>query len=319
MGLTIIVGAVLSFAFQHVHRAELAGWRILCTLLGCITGAFGLLLLRLLPDTPMQAPFLTESQKIALIEHLSANKTGIRSTSFEYKHILELAKDPQIWAFTLLTAVAQISTGFTLSYTPQVVVGFGFAPPVAALLTAPGGLVFIIVSLGAGFLLNTRNPRAIVAVMPCLLATVAGCLLTFSDANNRAALLTGFYLTNCAPVFFVIAYHWASANVASQTKRAAVMSLITAGFAAGALIGPQKFRANEAPRYISAKIILLSTQAGVAALTLGLGAYYWAVNKKRDRIFGKSEILTYDNMSQPDSMVWENLSDRERHTFRYMP
>ncbi|KXT05666.1 hypothetical protein AC578_5661 [Pseudocercospora eumusae] len=111
-------------------------------------------------------------------------------------------------------------------------------------------------------------------------------------------------------------YHWASANVAGHTKRPAVMTIITAGFCAGSLIGPQTFRAHEAPEYRFAKIPLFSTQAAMLVLTLTMGLYYWAINKSRDAKCGKSGLLSGDDA---DLSVWENLTYRERHSFRYMP
>ncbi|KAF7195860.1 putative transporter [Pseudocercospora fuligena] len=315
IGATIIIGALLSYGFQHVHGTALAGWRILCLLLGLLSSALGFVLWIFLPDTPMKARFLNESEKFILLRHISVNKTGVRSTTFRIKHLLELVSDPQVWMFTILNTAGMICTGFTLSYVPQIIATFGFSKPNSALLSAPGGLVSMITNLVVGALLNTPLPRAAVVSVPFALTFVAGCLLTFAPRSNRAASLAGVYLVNCGPVTFIAIYHWVSANVAGHTKRPAVMAIVTAGFCAGSLIGPQTFRAHEAPEYRSAKITLLSTQAAMLVLTLAMGLYYWAINKSRDVKYGKSGLLS---CAGADLSVWENLTDRERHSFRYM-
>lgn len=212
-----------------------------------------------------------------------------------------------------------ICAGFTTSYVPQVIAGFGFSRPLSSLLSAPGGLVSIIANVTVGILLNTRLPRASVVAIPFLATFVAGCLMTFSPASNKAAQLAGVYLVNCGPVSFIAIFHWASANIAGHTKRPAAMALVSAGVAAGSLIGPQTFRSSEAPRYLSAKIVLLATQAAMVILTLAMGVYYWTVNKSRDVKHGKVGLLASETGPMADSKAWENLTDKERVSFRYMP
>lgn len=69
--------------------------------LGCLTIVIGLGTLLLVPDTPMQARWLTDAEKVALLKHVSVNRTGIQSTTFQPRQILGAFLDPQLHLIVL--------------------------------------------------------------------------------------------------------------------------------------------------------------------------------------------------------------------------
>ena len=109
LGLGQIIGGVLSYAFQQVkHDGGLQGWRIMFVVLGFVTVVIGLATGVWLPDTPMQARFLREEEKVVLLKHVAVNRTGIRNRGFKARQILEIMLDAQIWLMTLLTILVSI-------------------------------------------------------------------------------------------------------------------------------------------------------------------------------------------------------------------
>jgi MFS family permease len=108
LGLGQIIGGAVSYGFQHVApgTAQLAGWRIMFITLGVVTVVVGLSTLILLPDTPMQARWLTEAEKVALLKHVSVNQTGIQNRHFRAREIFEALTDPQI--YLLIIAVVSV-------------------------------------------------------------------------------------------------------------------------------------------------------------------------------------------------------------------
>ncbi len=102
LGLGQIIGGAVSYGFQHVLRgSELAGWRIMFIVLGCVTVIIGACTFFFLPDTPMQASWLSDDEKVALLKHVSVNKTGIENRKFRPREILEALTDPQIYLMVL--------------------------------------------------------------------------------------------------------------------------------------------------------------------------------------------------------------------------
>lgn len=121
LGVAQILGGIISFAFQHIHHASLEGWRIMFLVLGLITAIVGTLTFFFIPDTPIKAKWLSEDEKVALLQHVSENQTGVWSTTLNPKQILDAICDVQLWLLTLttilvrpLTLILSIRTGANL-------------------------------------------------------------------------------------------------------------------------------------------------------------------------------------------------------------
>lgn len=70
--------------------------------LGVVTVIIGFATILLLPDTPMQARFLSEPEKVALLKHVAINQTGIENEQIKISHVLEILTDVQLWLLVLL-------------------------------------------------------------------------------------------------------------------------------------------------------------------------------------------------------------------------
>jgi MFS family permease len=103
IGFAQILGGLVSFAFQHIGSSGLAGWRVMFVVLGVVTVFIGILTALVLPDTPMSAGFLSATEKVALLNHVSENRTGIHNRSFKFSQLLELLFDLQMWLLTFIT------------------------------------------------------------------------------------------------------------------------------------------------------------------------------------------------------------------------
>lgn len=114
MGLPVaqILGGLISFAFQHVEDAELEGWRIMFLVLGAVTILIGAGAVYVLPDSPMKVKWLSEREKVALLLHISENRTGVENRRFERAQLKELVLDPQIWLLTLINCLVRICIFF---------------------------------------------------------------------------------------------------------------------------------------------------------------------------------------------------------------
>lgn len=102
LGVAQIIGGIISFAFQQVHNT-FAGWRIMFLVLGLVTMLVGVLTMLFIPDTPMKARWLSETEKVALLRHVSVNQTGVWSSRVDMRQIWEAVGDVQLWLLTLTT------------------------------------------------------------------------------------------------------------------------------------------------------------------------------------------------------------------------
>lgn len=108
LGLGQIIGGLVSYGFQHMGpNAQLAGWRTMFVVLGLITVLVGASVIVFLPDTPMKAKWLSDDEKVALLKHVSVNKTGVENRKFRLKEVFEALMDPQV--YLLLVSVVLVS------------------------------------------------------------------------------------------------------------------------------------------------------------------------------------------------------------------
>lgn len=111
LGIGQIVGGAVSYGFQHMTAgSSLSGWRTMFVALGCVTVVIGIATVLFVPDTPMKAKWLSNSEKVALLKHVSVNQTGIESRKFRPKELFEALTDVQTYLMIIsVTLVSYIS------------------------------------------------------------------------------------------------------------------------------------------------------------------------------------------------------------------
>lgn len=101
-GVGQVIGALLSFAFQAVPKSSpVSGWRLMFITLGVLTLIVGVCCWFYLPDSPMNARFLNDREKVALLNHVSVNMTGVENRKINPKELWEAATDIQVWMLSL--------------------------------------------------------------------------------------------------------------------------------------------------------------------------------------------------------------------------
>ncbi|CAI7618711.1 hypothetical protein PCG10_002805 [Penicillium crustosum] len=311
LGVAQIIGGLISFGFQHVHHASLEGWRIMFLVLGLVTSVVGGLTFFFIPDTPMKAPWLSDSEKVALLQHVSENQTGVWSTTLNLNQIWEAVLDVQLWLLTVITILISVSSGVVTTYSATLIAGFGFSGPISALLNTPGGIVSIFFTLLVGFGIRKTSNRWAWNVLCTIPGIIGGALLSFLPKTNKAGVLIGIYLVNAIVATLPILYQWTMANCAGHTKRAFASALVAGSFSVGNIIGPQTFQARDAPQYHPAKIAVLATQAAAAVLSVVLFIYYKWQNRQRDQTKRVDE-------NSVDEIKWAGLTDKQNPSFRYV-
>lgn len=122
-----------------------------------------------------------------------------------------------------------------------------------SLLNIPFGilqLMVILFSSWAALKVKSKSIPLAILVVPSLI----GCILLYTEGTSgnfrQPVALVGYYLLafnfGCNPLIV----SWMVANTAGQTKKSVIMAIYNASAAAGNIIGPLLFNANDAPYYI---------------------------------------------------------------------
>lgn len=306
VGCAGIIGSLMSFGFQHYEGTRFRSWQIMFLVVGLITIFFGVLVILFLPDNPMSSR-LTHAEKVAAVERLRENQTGVENKTFKWYQVKQCALDPQTWLLALIVTAASIPNGAVGSFQSIVIKSFGFTNKQTTLLQLPHGVISVGSVLLATYTAGRFNARGLnIVFWSSLGGLVGGGMLAFS--NNRAVELTGNYLTGVLGAFLPCAYSFAAANQAGHTKKVTINAIVLMSFCLGNILGPLTFRNSDAPNYIPAKITIVAVDSVAILATLVLLFYYRWQNKIRDKI---------DEVVHVVDQEFADMTDRDNKEFRY--
>lgn len=109
LGVGQIFGGIVSYAFQQVKHQSIAGWQMMFIVLGILTVIVGIGTFFIIPDTPLEAKFLSAAEKLALLNHVSVNRTGIQNKNYKLSQLVEMLVDPQLYFMTILTILVRVT------------------------------------------------------------------------------------------------------------------------------------------------------------------------------------------------------------------
>jgi MFS family permease len=330
LGIGQVIGGLLSFAFQHVTSRTFQSWRMMFVVLGCLTVVLGFTTFFIIPDSPSTARFLTEEEKVVIRQHVAQETTGAVGSGFKPKQLVDALTDSQLLLLCLMTILVRlhgsltdfvvltfeqpsISSGVVTTYSATLIRNFGYTPRIAALLNIPSGAVSVASTLAVGYGTRKTSHRWAWFVATCIPGIIGGALMSFLPKSNRAGLLAGIYMVNFIVPTVVITYQFAAANTSGRTKRAFSTTLMAFSFGVGNIIGPQTFRAQDAPQYLPAKITVLVTQSAGAVLAVLLFGYYkWSNSRRKQQ---QSAARDDDGPLVGDQC---DVTDRKNASFRYV-
>lgn len=275
--------------------------------------AWSIVALIWLPSTPMDAFFLNDREKHHMVNRLAANKTGIVNNTWKWGQVKEALIDPKTWLLFFFNIAINIPNGGLITFVGLVIQGLGYSGVEASLLTMPTGVMSTI----SGFVFSLlsakwKNKRCLVVIMACIVPIVGTIVVFALPRTNLAGQMVGLYLLYTYFGPYVVGIGLAQANTAGHTKKSTVFAILYIGYAVGNLIGPQTFRANQAPEYVGGTISMIVCYC----VCIGLISLYWLYavweNKKRA---SAHESVNFENEDTMEGFL--DATDFEQRTFKY--
>jgi hypothetical protein len=248
----------------------------------------------LMPDSPVEAKFLSDDDKLIAIERLRMNQMGVMSREWRWDHCREALLDLKTWCWFALIFSISIPSGGISTFGPLIIQSFQFDQFQTILLNIPFGFVQLVAVIVGGVVATKIKMKGPVIAGLCVPAIV-GCIILMvlpHDAAHRAPLLVGYYILSVYPGISPLIYSWSAQNT---------------------VIGPQLYTTAEAPSYSRglrsnlALYVVIIVLCGVTTVYLGVMNRSHA---KRRVDLGKSAVV-YDASLDTAEQV-ERLRDEAR-------
>ncbi|RAK92523.1 vitamin H transporter [Aspergillus costaricaensis CBS 115574] len=305
-----ITGRLIAYGLGHIQ--SMAPWKLNSSLVH---------LLYLMPDTPMQAWFMNDEDRLKAVTRC-----------------IEAFLDAKTWLLCAITFFGQVPNGALTTVSCQlssphvmclvypeltnpkfgtiVVSGLGFSTLNSLLLQATCYLAMLIAVListgGSSYFTNTRSYWM---VWNLCLATIGTALIRELPAHLMWGRFTGKVLMTAAAANLLLAMSLSSGNVAGFTKKMTVNTAILISFCGGNIVGPQLFFEDQAPTYTTGFLAIMICYA-VGIISCG-GARFYLVweNRRRDGVYP-----TFHGNEEVDGDIAGMLdkTDKEIPQFRYV-
>ena len=193
---------------------SLAPWKVLFLLFGILTIAMGIVFIVLLPDSQLNAWWLSPRDRALAVERVRVNQQGIGNKHFKRYQFREALTDIQTWAMFLLATAFCITNGGLSNFFSQLIVSFGFTPLQSLLYGTPAGAVQVVVLISWGFISQRWGNRTLWGVGGVLLSLLGSILIFALPDSARVGRLIGYYLTTAFTAGFIAALSLISSNIA---------------------------------------------------------------------------------------------------------
>ena len=154
-----------------------------------------------MPDSPVEAKFLNDNDKMIAVERLRMNQMGVLSRKWRWDHFREALTDLKTWFwFSLLFSISVPSGGIS-TFGPLIIKTFGFSSFDTILFNIPFGAVQLVATVGGALLAQKIKRKGPVIALLCI-PPIVGCILLIvlpHEASHKAPLLVGYYLISVYP------------------------------------------------------------------------------------------------------------------------
>ncbi|KLO84810.1 allantoate transporter [Fusarium fujikuroi] len=318
-GLTFIIGSLFTFGLGHIQSSTLFSYQIIFLFCGLLTVIYSIPVYFLMPDSPMEAKFLSDREKVVTIERLRSNQMGIVSRQWKWDHVKESVLDLKTWCWFFLVITISIPSGGISTFGSLIVKSFGYNKFQTVLFNIPFGAVQFCAIIGSGWLATRLGRKGPVITLLCI-TPIIGCVLLLTiphTPDKKGILLFAYYIISVYPGITPLIFAWEAQNTAGDTKRKVTTGVMFVGLCTGNVIGPLLYSTDQAPLYRSGLISNLCMFVLVIILTIIITLYLILLNKSHARrrvALGKSEVLVDRSMLRGSAAAeLESNEEMEAH------
>ncbi|OJJ08747.1 hypothetical protein ASPVEDRAFT_47920 [Aspergillus versicolor CBS 583.65] len=227
----------------------ISSWKWLHIMCAIITFTIFVPLVLFLPNSPVEAKWLSTEQKVHTIEIIRKTRAGITNSTVKWSQVHECFTDVKTWLFIFHMFFNELPSN-TSAQVPLIIVGFGFTPAQSALFNVAKplwGCALLLASAAMlyGTDLGTGYTCAI-SYLPCI---IGGIIELSSPWSNKVALVVGTQISSFKPSY-LLGLSWAGTTTTGHTKKVCLMSSCVVAAAVANMISPEFWQSKYSPRYV---------------------------------------------------------------------
>lgn len=148
-----------------------------------------------MPDSPTEAKFLNDDDKLIAIERLRGNQMGIMSREWRQAHFYETLKDVKTWLWVAMIFCISVPSNGISTFGPLIINSFVSNPFDTMLFNVPVGISHVIAVSLSAYVSMKWKVKGLVIILLCIPPIVGfGILLNFPhDDAHRGILLAGYF------------------------------------------------------------------------------------------------------------------------------
>ncbi|KAF9890765.1 hypothetical protein FE257_005634 [Aspergillus nanangensis] len=316
-----IIGSLISYGILF-YPGDFAKWKILFLVFGLVTVAWSFVLWFFLPDSPLNAGFLTPEER----EYVSLRPKKFQRTTqtkkWDRTQFFEAITDFKTWWFFVFAFVTCVPNGGTTSFSTLIINGFGYDVYQTILMGLPAPAfqftAVVLTALGTSYIRKSR----LIALVCIFLVGITGILMIkLLPEEQRLSRLAGFWLVTAIAPAFPVMVSLVASNIAGFTKKSTTVAMFFVTYCVGNLVGPQFFREDEAPNYKTAYTTILICFAITIVMALGFRVYLQLENRRRDREQGvriDAEESRPVHVDADEDLDQVDETDKQNRSFRYV-
>jgi ACS family tartrate transporter-like MFS transporter len=208
----------------------LHGWQWMFILEGLPACVLAFVVLRMLPDGPAHAAWLSQDEKQFIAERLAAQDPT------EHPNLWQALSDKRVIVLGLIYLADQSAASGSRFWMPQIVQGMGFSNFVTSLIVALPFLVAMGVMFAWGKSSDVKGERVWHVAIPLLL-TGAGFVIAMATSSNVVALLA-LSISMIGPLMFLGPFWGLNSSFLGGRAAAGAIALVSAVGSLGGFVGP---------------------------------------------------------------------------------
>ncbi|KAJ4393552.1 hypothetical protein N0V93_002764 [Gnomoniopsis smithogilvyi] len=317
-GLTLIIGSLFTYGLGHIISEKLFRYQIIFLFCGLLTVAYSIIVFWLIPDSPMEAKFLSDREKVIATERLRANQTGIAARKWRLDHVWETATDVKTYLWFVAITSISIASGGISTFGSLIVKSFGYDSFTTILFNIPFGIIQMISIVGSAWLAKRFQRKGLVIAIMSVFPTIGAIMMITVPRNLKGVLLLGYLLISMMAGITPMIYNWQASNTAGDTKKKTTSAVVFVGMCLGNVIGPLLYSPDQAPLYRKGVVADLCMFVVVGVTSGLIPVYLKFLNKrhaKRREELGKSAALVDESMVTKEKIAESKAVEIENAQF----